>query len=184
MKTNYSVEWLKEQLVNDEVKDFLLFEGKTTTHPTEVDERCLSRKYESSFKVNGIVYKTAEHWMMAQRARLFHEDKLAEAIIAADSIQKVQQLSREVNDKNEVIWKERRFDLAVEGNIHKFSQNPELKRFLLNTDEDVLVEANKNESVWGIGMGVENPKATEVFQWKGRNLLGFALMEVRDRLAA
>lgn len=64
----------------------------------------------------------------------------------------------------------------------KFEQNPRLKDYLLATGDAVLVEAAPKDRLWGIGMGennldVENPK-----KWLGRNLLGKALMQVRDQL--
>ena len=75
-----------------------------------------------------------------------------------------------------------RFDIVVKGNLLKFSQNEHLKEFLVNTGNRILVEASPTDRIWGIGMqqgepGIEAPK-----KWNGLNLLGFALMEVRDEL--
>ncbi|MEO0340141.1 MAG: NADAR family protein, partial [Bacteroidota bacterium] len=80
------------------------------------------------------------------------------------------------------VWDENKVEIVVEGNFHKFSQAPELKEFLLNTKDRILVEASPYDKIWGIGLnaqaeGIENPDT-----WKGQNLLGFALMEVRDQL--
>ena len=36
----------------------------------------------------------------------------------------------------------------------------------------------------GIGMDVNNPKAQKPLEWNGLNLLGFALMQVREKLEA
>jgi len=70
------------------------------------------------------------------------------------------------------------------GNVAKFGQNGALRRFLLATGKQVLVEARPRDRIWGIGMGAKNEKATKPQLWRGQNLLGFALMQVRLALAA
>ncbi|RYF96494.1 MAG: DUF1768 domain-containing protein, partial [Chitinophagaceae bacterium] len=57
-----------------------------------------------------------------------------------------------------------------------------LRNYLLGTDDHVLVEASPVDSIWGIGLAADNGKATDPHQWQGENLLGYALMEVRDLL--
>ena len=68
------------------------------------------------------------------------------------------------------------------GNLAKFSQNAELKEFLLNTDNRVLVEASPVDKIWGIGLAVDDKNIENPLMWQGLILLGFALMEVRDDL--
>jgi ribA/ribD-fused uncharacterized protein len=73
---------------------------------------------------------------------------------------------------------------VVAGNLAKFSQHAPLSEFLLLTGEKVLVEASPYDRIWGIGMSADAPNVTEPQTWKGPNLLGFALMEVRRQLQA
>ena len=75
-------------------------------------------------------------------------------------------------------------DIVVAGNLAKFEQNVALERYLLGTGDAVLVEASPRDRIWGIGMGASNPDAQNPERWRGGNLLGFALMEVRARLMA
>lgn len=70
----------------------------------------------------------------------------------------------------------------MKGNKAKFSQNPTLKEFLLSTGDSILAEASPYDSIWGIGLGWEDAEKGGVAQWRGENLLGCALMEVRDWL--
>lgn len=70
------------------------------------------------------------------------------------------------------------------GNQAKFEQNPRLRGFLLSTGEQVLVEASPVDPIWGIGLAADHPDATRPEAWQGLNLLGFALMDVRERLRA
>lgn len=71
----------------------------------------------------------------------------------------------------------------MRGNLEKFSQNPPLGDFLLATQNRVLVEASPHDRIWGIGLHRDDPRAAEPARWLGENRLGFALMEVRSRLA-
>jgi predicted NAD-dependent protein-ADP-ribosyltransferase YbiA (DUF1768 family) len=73
-------------------------------------------------------------------------------------------------------------ELVVQGNLHKFGQDAALKAHLLSTGDDVLVEASPTDRIWGIGMAASNPDAKNPSKWRGQNLLGKALMEVRARL--
>ncbi|MFM0326659.1 NADAR family protein [Caballeronia glebae] len=80
-------------------------------------------------------------------------------------------------------WQATSFELVIEGNVKKFEQNPPLRDFLLSTGDRVLVEASPVDSVWGIGLAADDPRAGNPEQWEGSNLRGFALMAVRCRLA-
>jgi len=129
-----------------------------------------------------MIYKTAEHWMMAKKAELFRDNEVLARIIKANSPAEAKKLGREVKNYNENLWLAARFEIVKEGNYHKFSQNPELKTFLLNTKNRVLVEASPVDAIWGIGMASDDKDVMNPKKWKGLNLLGFALMEVRDEL--
>ena len=64
----------------------------------------------------------------------------------------------------------------------QFSQNPKLLNTLLAAHPRTLVEAAPRDRLWGIGLGASNPKARNRWQWRGRNLLGEILTEVREEL--
>jgi ribA/ribD-fused uncharacterized protein len=68
----------------------------------------------------------------------------------------------------------------VEALRAKFSQNQNLKDYLVATGDAILVEAAPRDRLWGIGMGENNPDIADQNKWNGRNLLGKALMQVRD----
>ncbi len=84
---------------------------------------------------------------------------------------------------DEGTWTARRWDLVVEGNVAKFGQDPALAAYLLGTGSRVLVEASPRDRVWGIGLAAGDERAADPARWRGLNLLGFALMEARRRLA-
>ena len=147
-----------------------------------VDGACLSQWFRCSFVVDGTTYATAEHFMMAEKARLFGDRNALAAILAAGTPSDAKALGRTVRGYDEPAWERARSEAVVRGNLGKFGQNPGLRTFLLGTAPHVLVEASPRDRIWGIGMGARNPDAREPTRWRGRNLLGFALMETRDRL--
>ncbi len=161
---------------------FLFFWGHQPNKDGSISKTCFSQWWLSSFEVDKVIYKTAEHWMMAKKAELFKDHEVLAKIIKANSPAEAKKLGREVKNYNETLWLAARFDIVKEGNYHKFSQNADLKNFLINTNDRVLVEASPVDAIWGIGMAGDHKDVMNPEKWKGLNLLGFALMEVRDEL--
>lgn len=163
-------------------RDYLLFWGHTPKRPGTIDQSCLSNWYPASFELAGQAYATSEHYMMAEKARLFGDDESLRAILAAATPGEAKKLGREVKGFQGECWEERRSEIVVHGCAAKFGQNAELGSFLLATGERVLVEASPYDRIWGIGLPAGAPDALVPGKWRGLNLLGFALMEVRERL--
>jgi len=161
---------------------FLFFWGHQPNEDGSISKTCFSQWWLSSFEVDNVTYKTAEHWMMAKKAELFKDHAVLEKILQAKSPAEAKKLGRQVMNYHENLWLAARFEIVKEGNNHKFSQNPELKTFLLNTKNRVLVEASPVDAIWGIGMAGDHKDVMNPEKWRGLNLLGFALMEVRDEL--
>ncbi len=178
----YSLAWLKDQLEQGSYFEYLFFWGHAQRREGIVDKSCFSQWYVSPFEVNNIIYRTAEHWMMAQKAILFNNDETLQKILAAEKPAIAKDLGRQVQNFDAAIWSSNAFSIVVEGNLHKFSQHETLKTLLLSTKDKVIVEASPSDTIWGIGLSQESSSASNPFEWRGTNLLGFALMEVRNRL--
>jgi ribA/ribD-fused uncharacterized protein len=161
---------------------FLLFWGHTPPKDGSVTKSCFSQWFESPFTIKGVRYPTAEHFMMAAKARLFGDRENEALVLKSGHPKQAKELGRKVRDFDEATWIRKRFPLVVEGNLAKFAQNPQLKDFLLGTGDRVLVEASPYDRIWGIGLAADDSAAENPALWKGLNLLGFALMEVRERL--
>ena len=71
---------------------------------------------------------------------------------------------------------------AADYSMAKFSQNPLLKDRLISTGNNILAECAVRDYIWGIGLSMDNPKRLDIEQWRGQNLLGYALMMVREHL--
>ncbi|WP_031090373.1 NADAR family protein [Streptomyces sp. NRRL WC-3549] len=161
---------------------YLPFWGHRPRPDGRIGESCLSQWWPAPFTVDGVTYASAEHWMMAGKARLFGDAEAEARAVAAGSPAEAKKVGRLVRGFGEAVWARERFALVVAGSVHKFGQDPALQGYLLGTGGRVLVEASPMDRVWGIGLARDDPRAADPASWRGLNLLGFALMEARSRL--
>jgi ribA/ribD-fused uncharacterized protein len=160
----------------------LPFWGHKPTASGAIGTGCLSQWWPSAFTVDEVTYPTAEHWMMAGKARLFADEDGVAAVLAAKSPGAAKAAGRKVRGFDEQRWTDARYDLVVAGNLARFGQHADLRAFLVATEGKILVEASPYDRIWGIGMAPTNQDVRRPSAWRGLNLLGFALMDVRDQL--
>ncbi|BDS10210.1 NADAR family protein [Aureispira anguillae] len=180
----YNIEWLLKEVSTQKRIKYVFFWGHQAQKDGQIGASCLSQWFDSpaSFVVDGINYQTAEHWMMVEKARLFNDEEMVERILNSSSAAKAKKLGRLVHNFDAKVWDQHAFDIVKQGSIYKFGQNPQLKEYLLQTGSRVLVEASPLDAIWGIGLSREHEHACQPSFWRGKNLLGFALMEARDVL--
>ena len=159
---------------------YIYFWGHKPRSDGTVGKSCFSQWFDAGFTANDCIYKTAEHYMMAEKARLFNDKGALQKILSSKHPGEAKRLGREITNFDNTLWNEKRFTIVVKGNLAKFSQNDALKSFLLNTGERVLVEASPVDKIWGIGLASDHKNAGNPHQWPGLNLLGFALMQARQ----
>lgn len=162
---------VKDKKQND--KEFEFFYGKTSP---------FSQFYSAEFIVNGVKYNCAEQFMMHSKAVLFKDDAIAKQILKTTTPLQQKRLGRKVKHFDQKIWGEKCQAIVEEGNEAKFSQNKDLKKALYATYPKILAEASPRDRIWGIGLGRNNPLARNEKTWKGKNLLGYALTRVRDKM--
>lgn len=178
-----NLENLRSRVSNGEQFEYLFFWGHQPSKDGKIGKSCFSQWYESPFVIDEVVYQTAEHWMMASKARLFGDDETLAKILESSDPKTAKALGRAVKNFDDKLWKANGRRLVTEGNLAKFEQNGDLRAFLVGTGNLVLVEASPYDRIWGIGMMADNERAKNPVTWQGQNLLGFALMDVRDKLA-
>lgn len=145
-------------------------------------KHCLSQWYPSPFTDGEHTFATAEHYMMWRKAMLFDDERTAARVLAAGHPKAAKDLGRQVRDFDQAAWEAARSAIVVDGNRLKFEQHDDERAYLLGTGDRVLVEASPLDRIWGIGLRADDPRASDPAQWRGLNLLGFALCEVRDIL--
>lgn len=179
----YTNEKIIERFNNNETLKFLFFWGHQPNKDGSIGKSCFSQWWETPFEIDGITYTTAEHYMMAGKTRLFKDEEILQKILNATHPNDAKKLGRKVKNFTPELWNAHKFEIVLEANYAKFSQNEALKEYLVNTKDRIIVEASPVDSIWGIGLAADSPNATNPTKWKGHNLLGYVLMEVRDRLS-
>ncbi|MFI1868488.1 NADAR family protein [Streptomyces jumonjinensis] len=182
MGSQVTREELIQQVSSGERVKYLHFWGHAPRRDGRIGASCLSQWWPSPFVVDGVRYDTAEHWMMAAKARLFGDADAERMALTAGSPALAKRAGRLVRDFDQAIWERERFGIVRSGSVHKFGQHPALREFLLATGDRVLVEASPMDRVWGIGLAADDERAEDPAGWRGLNLLGFALMAAREEL--
>lgn len=149
---------------------------------TAMNKSCLNHWWLEDFSVSTQNYKCLEQFMMEQKAELFQETSIKQKILEVNSPEQIQALGKEIKAFDQIIWDKFKYAIALQGNWNKFNQKRILREFLLSTGDTLLVGASLNDSIWGIPLSMDSPDTQNLLKWQGQNLLGFALMEVRDEL--
>lgn len=173
-----TVETIREKYNRGEQLDFIIFYGHRGNRNGTASRNCLSNFYLSDFSIDSETFICNEQWMMYSKAILFNDEETAKKILSSTEQKEIKHLGREVKNFDPILWNKYKIGIVYKGAYAKFSQNPVLKEYLLNTGDSVLVEGSPSDCIWGIGLRYSlNP-----LEWRGENLLGFTLMEVRDAL--
>ncbi|EAE1294601.1 TPA: NADAR family protein [Listeria monocytogenes] len=179
---DFTLEKIQHKYRKGEKLKYIFFWGHQPAEDGKISKSCFSQWWICSFKVDGVEYNCAEQFMMAEKAKLFNDMEMREKILAAKHPKQAKDFGRLIRGFQEDIWLKNRFNIVMRANLAKFSQNEELKKFLMQTKKWILVEASPVDKIWGIGMAADNKNVENPLYWKGLNLLGFALMAVRDEL--
>nr|WP_202128537.1 NADAR family protein [Paenibacillus dendrobii] len=178
----YTLDELRQEFRKGRKLKYLFFWGHQPAADGSLTKSCFSQWWKCNFTVDGERYSSAEQYMMAEKARLFRDEEIVEQIMMSRHPKQAKDLGRKVRGFDPDVWAEKGYDIVVRGNMAKFSQNPDLEQYLLGTRQRVLVEASPVDSIWGIGLAADDERIENPLLWKGTNLLGFALMQVRDQL--
>jgi ribA/ribD-fused uncharacterized protein len=161
---------------------YLFFWGHRPRPDGSVGAGCLSQWWPAEFTVDGLRFRSAEHYMMWRKATLFGDAALAARILDAGHPRDAKMLGRGVAGYDDRKWAAERFAIVVAGSLAKFGQHDDLRAWLAGTGDRVLVEASPTDRVWGIGLAASDERAPDPARWRGLNLLGFALMQAREQL--
>jgi ribA/ribD-fused uncharacterized protein len=184
MSSPQNIEELRQRVVAGWDPGYALFLAPDPERAGVLGNECLSQWYPSAMQIDGVRLPTAEHYMMWRKARLFGDSDVERLLLADDSPASAKQLGRRVRNFRSDVWDRHRFDVVLQGSIAKFEQNETLRSYLIGTGDCILAEASPVDNIWGIGYAATDPRAKDPLQWTGLNLLGFALMQARDRLSA
>jgi ribA/ribD-fused uncharacterized protein len=141
-----------------------------------------SQWYDCKFVEDRITFTSAEQYMMYHKAKAFNDYGSMFLVMDTTSPREQKAIGRAIKGYSDEIWGPIRYATVVQGNYLKFTQNEDLKALILSTGNKHIVEASPYDKVWGIGLGPADDKVLDESKWDGQNLLGKAVMEVRDRI--
>ena len=144
----------------------------------------MSNFYKTNFTdKEGIKYICSEQYFMYHKCKTFDPNNniLLQTILTEKSATKIKKCGRQLQNYDDTIWKEKRYNIMLEALRLKFNQNEIIKQKLLETKPKILYEASKNDKIWGIGF--YDKDAIHNKSKFGKNLLGNALMEIRTELS-
>ena len=142
---------------------------------------CLSNFYPSQFTdCDNITYHCSEQYLMACKAFIMNDLNTMERIMQADNPYQCKKLGRQVKNWNQKLWDQHKCDIMFDALYYKFTHNDDILQILLSTGDSKLVEASPRDRIWGIGLNITDALSGK--KWRGQNLLGKALMNVRDIL--
>ena len=161
----------------------LFFWGHSSSKHEKSGPFVLSQWFHSPFRIDDILFPTAEHYMMWSKAKLFLDSSIQNEILQHPSPKIAKACGRKVQHFNQKIWDLHKVAIVLRANLAKFSQNPVLGEFLIHSQSSIIVEASPYDRIWGIGKKAD-PSMCDPHNWEGENLLGFILMEVRNTLTS
>lgn len=127
-----------------------------------------------------IQFSCNEQFIMYSKAKLFNDQVAAESILRETNPLQMKRYGRTVENFDEKIWQEQNERILKNGLYLKFTQNHQLLNKLLNTKGATIVEANPYDQTYGVGLAAFDPNIQDPSKWRGKNLMGKALMAVRD----
>ncbi|TKR61361.1 hypothetical protein L596_028479 [Steinernema carpocapsae] len=131
--------------------------------------------------IDGISFSCVEQYYQLKKAEFFEDDETAKAILEEERPIEIKRLGNHVAGFVFKEWAKHSREAVAVGNVHKFMQNPVLRRALLDTKDSTLVECSPSDRFWGIGRGIDDELAIDRSQWMGRNQQGAVLTEIRRK---
>ena len=151
----------------------------------EPENKEFSNFYETTFTLDGVDYKSAEHAFQAVKAKTFGDEVHFSKILKAKSAQSAKSFGKKVVGFKDDVWTpEKKEDIMKQVVRAKFTQNLDLRKKLVDSGDKILANADSRDKFWGVGTSANTAIAKDPAKWKGENKLGKMLMELRTELRA
>ena len=142
-----------------------------------------SNWYPAGFKYGGRYFDNSEQFMMYHKVMMFGKDELAEQIMKTSDPAVCKKIAKQKFPEFDAgLWDKACQEIVKRGVKAKFAQNEDILKVLLGTGNALLAECSPYDKKWGIGIDIGDPDRLNIAKWKGQNLLGKILMDVREEL--
>lgn len=136
-------------------------------------------------RLRSVTYHSAKQALAAELAKVFSDDEGFRRVMDAESPAEVSYtMEQAMEEKKEVTpetWAANTKRFLYEIHQAKFDQYPELQGRLLSTGDALLAFYQPGDELLGIGIPTDDVHAKNPIYWKGQNLLGSILMEIRGK---
>jgi ribA/ribD-fused uncharacterized protein len=130
----------------------------------------------------GHKFFNSEQAFMWEKAKFFDDYEIAEQLLSESNPKYAKALGRKVKNFDDTMWAVASFPAMIVVNFAKWNSSPHLKELLISTHPKKLVEASPFDKIWGVGLAQDNDLILDEKNWKGMNLLGKVLMNVRREI--
>lgn len=120
----------------------------------------------------GHKFHSSEQLFMYLKAKTFEDWDTMKEIIECKTPREAKALGRKVRNYNDKVWDSMRDKCMYITVLAKFMQCREFKEFIIDNSEKTFAEASPYDSIWGIKLSEDDPRALDPSQWKGENRLG------------
>lgn len=151
-------------------------------HKPEEPYGYFSNWYISPVVIEGQKFNCVEQYIMYTKCMVFGDERSAARVMMTDNPERQQDIGKKANGYIEHVWAGMRQIVLLDGLRAKFTQNNDLRKKLLATGDAWLVECARTDKTWACGISLHDDKRKNTAEWKGTNILGFALMQVRKEL--
>ncbi|MBW4672439.1 MAG: DUF1768 domain-containing protein [Cyanomargarita calcarea GSE-NOS-MK-12-04C] len=132
---------------------------------------CFSNFSPHGIKIQGTLWSTVEHYYQAQKFVGTVDEVVIPLIYAAETPEKAAALGRCSTRQLRSDWDVVKTQVMKEAVLIKFLTHASIRKVLLTTDDQLLVEDSPNDYFWGCGA-----------EKTGQNHLGKVLMSVRQEI--
>lgn len=138
--------------------------------------------YNAPFEIDGVRFTTIEQYIAYMKCILFGDNDAALSVLETKRESRQRDIANNSEAFLETVWKGERQIVVIKGLLAQFRQNPEIKEKLLSTGDAYLVSCSHMDVIYSCGYRIDEEKHLDASKWRGRNVLGFALMAVRSIL--
>jgi ribA/ribD-fused uncharacterized protein len=143
-----------------------------------------SQWYPSPFTIDGVRFVNCEQRMMYMKGKVFGDEEAMREVMLTEDPKRHKEIGRSVKNFDVDTWSAKAYQVVVEANYAKYSQNPELRQFLIDSGSRKFVECAPYDKIWGNGLNITQTLQSPEAMWEGTNLLGKAIMDVREMILA
>ena len=158
-------------------------DGKVTAFFGQASE--LSNHHRCNFVLDNTKFTSVEQYFFYNLANIDGDEVAMYKILATHDPVKQLHIGKRLKKSpkhNAARWQQEAPEVMYRAVKAKFSSDDHLKSVLLTTGDQNLIEANKHDTYWGVGLSLSDPNLLKPQFWRGENQLGNILVKVREEL--